>query len=107
MITFEDFVKLDIRCVRVSEATRLEGSDKLIRLIVDVGDEKRQILAGIGKSYEPEDIVGKTLVAIVNLEPRKMMGEESQGMVLATGNNLDEISLIHPDKDVVVGSKIR
>lgn len=107
MIPFEDFAKLDIRIVTVLEAVRMEGSDKLLRLQVDCGDEKRQILAGVGKSYEPEYLVGKQILAIINLEPRKMMGEESQGMILATGDNIENISLIHPDKTVDAGSKIR
>ncbi len=107
MVTIDDFVKLDIRIVKVLEVTRMEGSEKLLRLIVDIGNEQRQILSGIGKSYQPEEIVGKELVAIVNLEPRKMMGEESQGMILATGDDIENITLIAPTKEVVAGSTIR
>lgn len=107
MATIEDFDKLDIRIVKVLEATRIEGSEKLLRLIVDTGDEKRQILSGIGKSYQPEEIAGKELVAIINLEPRKMMGEESQGMILATGDDIENITLIEPTKEVTPGSTIR
>ena len=107
MANIDDFAKLDIRIVKVLEAHRMEGSEKLLKLIVDDGDGKRQILSGIGKSYEPEDLVGRELVAIVNLEPRVMMGEESQGMVLATGDDLENITLLAPVKDVDPGSKIR
>lgn len=107
MATIDDFAKLDIRVIKVLEAERMEGSDKLLRLQVDIGDETRQILAGIGKSYNPEDIAGKELIAIVNLEPRKMMGEESQGMILATGDDLEDITLIQPLKEVAAGSKLR
>ncbi len=107
MVTIDDFAKLDIRIVTVLEAVRMEGSEKLLKLMVDIGDEKRQILSGIGKSYEPTDLIGKQLVAIVNLEPRMMMGEESQGMVLATGDNLEDITLLSPIKDVPAGSTIR
>lgn len=107
MVNIDDLLKLDIRIVHVESAERMEGSDKLIRLKVNIGDETRQILAGVGKSYQPDDLVGRNLVAIVNLEPRKMMGEESQGMILATGDELDKISLLQPDKDVEAGSKIR
>jgi methionyl-tRNA synthetase len=76
-------------------------------LKVNIGNEERQILSGIGKSYTPEDIVGRELVAIVNLEPRMMMGEESQGMILATGDDLENITLISPIKEVEAGSSIR
>lgn len=106
-VTIDDFAKLEIRIVKVVEASRMEGSDKLLKLKVDVGGETRQILSGIGKSYSPEDIVGKELVAITNLEPRNMMGEESQGMILATGDDLENITLIQPLKEVDPGSKIR
>lgn len=107
MVTIDDFVKLDIRIIKVLEAVRMEGSEKLLKLKVDIGGETKQILSGIGKSYQPEDIVDKNLVAIVNLEARKMMGEESEGMILATGDDLENITLIIPDKEVSAGSKIR
>lgn len=107
MVNIEDFLKLDIRIVHVEKADRIEGSDKLIKLTVNIGNEMRQIVAGVGKSYQPDDLIGKKLVAIVNLEPKKMMGEESQGMILATGDDLDKISLLQPDKDIDAGSKIR
>lgn len=108
MVNIDDFAKLDLRIIKVLEATRMEGSDKLLKLKVDIGNsEERQILSGIGKSYSPDDIIGKELVAIVNLEPRMMMGEESQGMILATGDNLENITLISPIKEVDPGSSIR
>lgn len=107
MVTIDDFAKLDIRVVNVDEASRIEGSDKLLKLQVDIGEEKRQILAGIGKSYEPKDLVGKKLIAIVNLQPRLMMGEESQGMILAVGDDLENISVIQPQKETDSGSRIR
>lgn len=115
MVNIEDFAKLDIRIVKVLEASRIEGSEKLLKLIVDIGEdpdnasghETRQILSGIGMSYQPEDLIDKSLVAIVNLEYRKIMGMESQGMILATGENLEDISLLLPQKEVLPGSKIR
>lgn len=107
MVTIDDFAELDIRVVKVLEATRMEGSEKLLKLLVDIGGENRQILSGIGKSYQPEEIEGRELVAIVNLEPRKMMGEESQGMILATGDDIENITLLEPTKEVEAGSKIR
>lgn len=107
MVTIDDFAKLDLRIVKVLEATPMEGSEKLLKLLVDIGGETRQILSGIGKSYQPEDILNKQLIAVVNLEPRKMMGEESQGMILATGDDITNITLISPIKEVEPGSTIR
>ncbi len=113
MATIDDFKKLDIRVVRVDAAERVEGSEKLIKLNVSIGkndageDETRQILGGIGMSYDPETLVDKLLLAIVNLEPRQMMGLESQGMILATGDEIENITLISPIKDVEPGSTIR
>lgn len=108
MATIEDFAKLDIRIVMVNEAVPLEGSEKLVKLRVEIGGgETRQILAGIGKSYQAESLIGRRLVAIVNLETRMMMGEESQGMILATGDDIENISLIQPEKEVAAGGKIR
>ena len=108
MVTIDDFAKLDLRIIKVLEATRMEGSDKLLKLKVAVGNsEERQILSGIGKSYTPEELINKELVAIINLEPRMMMGEESQGMILATGDDLENITLISPIKEVEPGSSLR
>lgn len=108
MVTIDEFIKFDIRVVKILDALRIENSEKLLKLIVDDGDNKtRQILAGIGKSYAPEDLIGKTVVAIINLEPRMMMGEESQGMILATGDDIENISLLMPGKKVEPGSNIR
>lgn len=107
MATIDDFSKLDIRIVKILEVGRVEGSEKLVKLKVNTGEDERQILAGIGKSYSPEDLIGRNAVAIVNLEPRMMMGLESQGMMLATGDDLENISLLQPDKDVEAGGKIR
>jgi len=107
MATIEDFAKLDIRVVTVKEAVKMDGSDKLLKLIVDDGESERQILSGIGKSYQPDDLLGKQLIAIINLEPRKMMGEDSNGMILATGDDLENITLLTPIKETSSGSKIR
>lgn len=114
MATIDDFAKLDIRVVQILEAERVEGSEKLIKLKVDIGkaldsdeNETRQIIAGIGKSYDPKDLIDQNAVAIVNLEPRIMMGFESQGMILATGDDLEKISLLKPDRNLEPGGKIR
>lgn len=107
MATIDDFAKIELKVIKVTECTRIEGSDKLLKLIVDDGDEGRQILSGIGKSYSPEELVGKELVAITNLEPRMMMGEESQGMILACGDDLENITLLTPEKEMLPGSQVR
>lgn len=108
MVTIDDFTKLDLRIIRVLEAERIERSEKLLKLIVDDGEtHQRQILSGIGKSYDPKELVGNNLVAILNLSPREIMGQLSNGMILAVGDNLDKISLIVPERNVEQGSKIR
>jgi len=105
VINFEEFEKVDLRAGKVIEAERVEGSDKLLKLQIDLGEEKRQILAGIGKSYTPEELINKTLIVIINLEPRMLMGFESQGMVLAVKDN-NNLSVLVPEKEIMSGSKI-
>ena len=82
-IDIRDFQKVDLRVGIVEKAEKIPGSRKLLRLIVNLGYEKRQLIAGIAEYYKPEDIVGKYVVVVVNLKPKKFMGFESQGMILA------------------------
>jgi methionyl-tRNA synthetase len=82
-ITIEDFSKVELRVAQVISAEPVPGADKLLKLIVDLGDEKRQILAGIAKAYPSESLVGRKIVIVANLQPRKMRGLESNGMLLA------------------------
>ena len=105
MINFEDFKKLDLKVARIIEAERIENSEKLLKLKIDLGDEKRQIVAGLGKTYSPETLRGKEIVVIINLEPRRLLGIESQGMLLAADNN--EPILLIPEKEIPPGTKIR
>lgn len=105
MITIDDFVKVELRVGTVLEAEEVVGSDKLIKQTVDFGEEKRQILSGIKKWYKPADLVGKQFVYVTNLEPRMMMGMESQGMLLAT--DTDKPMPIKPSKKVPSGVKLR
>lgn len=84
LIGIDDFRRVDLRVAKVIEAAKVEGSKKLIKLVVDLGAEKRQIIAGLAEYYKPEDLVGKYVVVVANLQPKKMMGLESQGMLLAT-----------------------
>ncbi len=105
MISFEEFKKIELRIAKIIKAEKLEGSENLVKLEIDLGEEKRQILAGIQKYYQPEELMGKTIVVVANLEPRKMMGLESQGMLLAADVNGEPILLI-PDKEVQPGAPI-
>ena|SRR3990167_2491329 len=112
MITIDDFKKIELKVGRVLSAESIEGSEKLLKLQVDLGEpEPRQILSGIAKYYQPNDLVGRQIVVITNLEPRTMMGLESNGMVLAasgpatTGGEV--IALLAPDKDLPAGSDVR
>jgi len=82
-ITIEDFSKVELRVAQVVSAEPVPGADKLLKLVVDLGDEKRQILAGIAKAYPAETLVGRKIVVVANLQPRKMRGLESNGMLLA------------------------
>jgi len=106
MITFEDFQKIDLKVGKILEAERVEGSEKLLKLMVDLGGETRQIIAGIGKFYQPEKLIGKEIVVVANLEPKNLMGLESQGMLLAANNNGEPVILV-PEKEVLPGIKIR
>ena len=105
-ISFEDFMKLDIRIGKVLAAEKVEGADKLLKLEVDLGEEKRNLVAGVAQEYEPETLVGKEVPVLLNVEPRKIRGVESQGMILAAVVEEKPV-LIHPDKEVPLGSKIK
>jgi len=106
VISFDDFKKLDIRIGTIIEAERVEGSDKLLKLQIDLGEEKRQIIAGLGKQYEPQDLVGRQIPILANLEPKMLMGLESQGMLLAADDDGKPV-LLHPDKIVNNGAKVK
>ncbi len=106
IIDLNEFAKLDLRIGRIANAERIEGSKKLIRLEVDIGNEMRQVVAGIAEEYNPESLIGRLVPVLVNMKPAKLMGVESQGMILAVDVNGKPI-LLHPDKEVPAGSGIR
>lgn len=107
MIIIDDFAKVELRVGTVLKAEEVEGSEKLIKLKVDLGEEElRQILAGVKQWYKPKDFKGKQVIVVVNLEPRTMMGFESQGMMLAADADYGPIFL-KPSKKVPAGTKIR
>lgn len=105
MISYADFAKLELRIGKVVHAERVQGSEKLLRLEVDVGEGKRQLVAGIGKNYAPGEMVGKKIVVLTNLEPKRVMGLESQGMLLAAWEG-SEIALLTVDKEMKEGAKV-
>lgn len=107
MIIYEDFKKVELKVAKILSAERVEGSDKLIKLSIDLGNEQRQIVAGIGKAYEPEGLVGLEIAVVTNLEPRTLMGVESNGMLLAAGGDDGEPVLMVPQKEAPPGTGIK
>ncbi|ACI18261.1 methionine--tRNA ligase [Dictyoglomus thermophilum] len=105
-ITIEEFKKIDLRIARVISARKVENSDKLLLLEIDLGDEKRQIVAGIAEYYKPEELIGKEIVVVYNLQPAKIRGYESQGMLLAAKDNKGRLAILTPEKEVDPGSKV-
>ena len=107
MINLDDFKKLDIRIGKIVSARKAEGTEKLLRLEVDFGDAlgKRQVVSGIAKFYDPETLIGKLCPFIINLEPRRFMGVESQGMIVAAAPEGKAV-LLHPDQEVPEGTVI-
>ena len=99
-------MKIQLKTAKVVIAERVPKSDKLIKLIVNLGGEQRQIVAGIGKKYEPADLVGRSIVIVANLKPAKLMGIESQGMVLAAGDK-DVGGLVTVLEEVEPGTKVK
>ena len=105
-ITIDEFMKVQLKTAKVLAAERVPKSEKLLKLRVTLGSEERQIVAGIGKKYEPESLIGKTIVIVANLKPAKLMGIESQGMVLAAGDS-EVRGLMTLLEDVEPGTKVK
>jgi len=105
-IKYDDFAKVEFKIGEIKEAIEVEGSEKLLRLQVDFGEEKlRNVFSGIKKWYSPTDLIGKKTIFVTNIEVKKVMGELSEAMIFAAENN-DEISILLLDKDLSVGSKV-
>lgn len=104
-IGIEDFKKVDLKVGKVVEAKEHSNADRLLVLKVDLGTETRQIVSGIRQWYQAADLVGRSVIVVTNLQPRKMRGEESQGMVLAASSG-DAVILLAPDKDAAPGSPV-
>jgi len=108
MISIQDFQKVKLQVGRVEAAERVAGADKLLKLVVDLGSEKRTLVAGIALSYAPEEVVGKCVVVVANLEAATIRGIRSEGMILAAWRPGDErsISLLTVDREVAAGSMV-
>lgn len=106
MITFEDFKKLELIVVQIKEVKEHPNADRLYLLKVDTGKEEKQLVAGIRANYKPEELVGRKVVVINNLEPAVIRGEASNGMVLAASGEAGPV-ILTPEKDVPVGTIIK
>ena len=106
-ISIDDFMKVDLRIARIDKAEPVEGADKLLALTLDVGDDRRQVFAGIKAAYEPESLVGRHVIVVANLAPRKMRFGVSEGMVLAAGPGGEDIFLLSPDTGAKPGMRVK
>ena len=107
-IAIDDFVKVDLRVAQIVVAERIPKADKLLRLEVDLGYEKRQILSGIAEWYTPEELIGRRIVVIANLAPRKMRGLESHGMLLAASNDENGKPVLATfGEEIALGSRLK
>ncbi|MBI2063541.1 MAG: methionine--tRNA ligase [Candidatus Yanofskybacteria bacterium] len=107
MITIEDFKKLNIVVGTIENVEEIEGSEKLYKFTINIGTETRQVLGGLKPSYQPSELLGKQVIVLGNLEPRQLMGFESQGMILCASDESDKPVIITPEKPVANGSIIR
>ena len=106
-ISIDDFMKVDLRIARIEKAEPVEGADKLLALTLDVGDNKRQVFAGIKAAYDPETLIGRHVIVVANLAPRKMRFGVSEGMVLAAGPGGEDIFLLSPDDGATPGMRVK
>lgn len=107
LISIDDFAKVKLRVAEIVEAERIEGADKLLKLQVSLGDEQRQVVAGIAKHFQPEELVGRKVVVVTNLKPVKLRGVLSQGMILAAGGADGRLGLLTVPDDIPAGSEVR
>ncbi|VVC01005.1 Methionine--tRNA ligase [uncultured archaeon] len=106
-ITYDDFAKLELRIATILSAEKIEGADKLYKLLVDLGAEKRTLVAGIAQHYTPEELSGKQIVVVANLAPRALKGVTSQGMLLAGQSPDGTLSIVCPERKLQNGSTVR
>ena len=106
MITFEDFKKLELKVARIKDVTEHPNADRLFVITVDVGDKTKQVVAGIRNHYKKEDLIGKEVVLVDNLEPAMLRGVESQGMILAASDD-NGMCIVSPAKEMKPGSIVK
>ena len=106
-ITIDEFMKVELRVAKVLEAEAVPKSKKLLKLRVDTGQDQRTIVAGIAEAYQPEQLIGRTIVIVVNLQPAKLMGIESNGMVLAGSIDGGKPMLVGFDQEIPPGARVR
>jgi len=106
-INLEDFQKIDLRVGEILAVERLEGTNKLLVLQVNLGDEERTLVAGLAPYYSPEEMVGKKIIVLANLKPANIRGIKSQGMLLAADDGRGAVSFLTLDRDMIPGSKVR
>lgn len=107
IMEFDDFLKMDVRVATVLEAEKVPKADKLLKLLVDTGLDKRTVVSGIAEHYSPEEVIGKQVSVLMNLAPRKIRGVESQGMILMAENEKGELAFVSPEKKMSSGAEIR
>lgn len=105
-IQYDDFAKLELKAGTVTACEKVAKADKLLKLEVDLGTEKRTIVSGIALHYSPEEMVGKQVIVVTNLAPRKMKGIESQGMILTAEDSDGKLQLLRPENPVLPGSNV-
>jgi len=106
-VPYEDFARMDIRTATVLEAVQVPGTDKLMKLVLDTGMDRRTVVSGIAEYFVPEKLVGKKVCLLANLEPRKIKGIESQGMILLAEDQNGRLVLVCPEEDVSNGSEVK
>lgn len=106
VITYDDFSKLDMRVAKVISVEKIPGKSKIVKGVIDLGDEKRDVIIGGAEYYQPEDLMGKIVISLVNLEPRKIAGIESGAMLLAADLN-DKPFWLTVNEDVQLGTRIK
>jgi methionyl-tRNA synthetase len=106
IIQYDDFAKLDLRIATILSAEKVEKADKLLKLELDLGFEKRQVVSGIAQHFNTQDIIGKQVVLVANLAPRKMKGVESNGMVLMAEGENGKLVFVNPDSSIINGAPV-
>jgi methionyl-tRNA synthetase len=106
-ITIDDFAKVDLRIAKVADAQSVEGADKLLALKLDLGGVQRSVFAGIAQAYKPEELIGKTVICVANLKPRKMKFGLSEGMILASSSGSKDLFMLTADEGAKPGQRIK